>query len=97
MLIAAARIELPMDQLLSHLDGNVYALDSTTIDLCLKLFPWAQFRRRKAGIKAHMMLDVRVGIPVFLRVTAGGEIEVERLYFRAKGRGGRCQPSNLRR
>ena len=69
-MIAAARIELPMDESLSHFNGNVYALDSTTIDLCLKLFPWAQFRRRKAGIKAHMMLDVRVGIPVFLRVTA---------------------------
>jgi hypothetical protein len=69
-MIAAARIELPVDKALSHLDGDVYALDSTTIDLCLKLFPWAQFRRRKAGIKAHTMLDVRVGIPVFLRVTA---------------------------
>jgi hypothetical protein len=69
-MIAAARIELPADKTLSHLDGDVYALDSTTIDLCLKLFPWAQFRRRKAGIKAHTMLDVRVGIPVFLRVTA---------------------------
>ena len=70
VMIAAARIELPVDKSLSHFDGNVYALDSTTVDLCLKLFPWAQFRRRKAGIKAHMMLDVRVGIPVFLRVTA---------------------------
>ena len=69
-MIAAARIELPTDKTLSHLDGDVYALDSTTIDLCLKLFPWAQFRRRKAGIKAHTMLDVRVGIPVFLRVTS---------------------------
>src|SRR5262249_13060299 len=44
-------------------------LDSTTIDLCLALFPWAVFRRRKAGIKAHTMLDLRVGIPVFLQVT----------------------------
>ena len=70
VMIAAARIELPMDQSLSHFNGNVYALDSTTIDLCLKLFPWAQFRRRKAGIKAHVMLDVRVGITVLLRVTA---------------------------
>jgi hypothetical protein len=69
VMIAAARIELPVDEQLQKLDHQVYALDSTTIDLCLKLFPWAQFRRRKAGIKAHTLLDVRVGIPVFLRVT----------------------------
>jgi DDE family transposase/uncharacterized protein DUF4372 len=68
-MIAAARIELPVDEELAHLDAEVYALDATTVDLCLKLFPWAGFRRRKAGIKAHVMLDLRVGIPVFLRVT----------------------------
>ena len=69
-MIAAARVELPVvDPDLLKLDRDVYALDSTTIDLCLTLFPWAQFRRRKAGIKAHVLLDVRVGIPVFLRVT----------------------------
>jgi hypothetical protein len=68
-MIAAARIELPVDQELAHLDAEVYALDATTVDLCLKLFPWAGFRHRKAGIKAHVMLDLRVGIPVFLRVT----------------------------
>ena len=79
VMIAAARIELPVDKSLLHLDGDVYALDSTTIDLCLKLFPWAQFRRRKAGIKAHMMPDVRVGIPVFLRVTAARTHDVRAL------------------
>lgn len=68
-MIAAARIELPVDPDIAALDANAYALDSTTIDLCLKLFPWARFRRRKGGIKAHTMLDLRVGIPVFLRVT----------------------------
>lgn len=68
-MIDAARMELPIDPELERLDTNAYALDSTTIDLCLKLFPWASFRRRKAGIKAHTMLDLRVGIPVFLRVT----------------------------
>src|SRR5436190_1304357 len=46
-----------------------FAVDSTTIDLCLKLFPWARFRRRKGGIKAHVVLDLRVGIPVFMRVS----------------------------
>jgi hypothetical protein len=68
-MISAARIELPVDRELEHLNADAYALDSTTIDLCLKLFPWAKFRRRKAGIKAHTMLDLRAGIPVFMRVT----------------------------
>ena len=68
-MIAAARIELPVDREIAALNAEVYALDSTTIDLCLKLFPWASFRRRKAGIKAHTLLDLHVGIPVFLRVT----------------------------
>jgi hypothetical protein len=69
VMIAAARIELPVDRDIAALNAEAYALDSTTIDLCLKLFPWASFRRRKAGIKAHTLLDLRVGIPVFLRVT----------------------------
>ena len=68
-MIATARIELPVDQDIAGLNAQAYALDSTTIDLCLKLFPWAHFRRRKAGVKAHTLLDLRVGIPVFLRVT----------------------------
>jgi hypothetical protein len=68
-MIAAARIELPVDRELSRLAANAYALDSTTIDLCLALFPWARFRRRKGGIKAHTLLDLRTGIPVFLRVS----------------------------
>src|SRR4051794_9691 len=68
-MVAAARVELPVDRELARLGADAYALDSTTVDLCLKLFPWAQFRRRKAGIKAHTLLDLRVGIPVFLRVS----------------------------
>jgi Transposase DDE domain/Domain of unknown function (DUF4372) len=68
-MVAAARIELPVDPDLAHLGADAYALDSTTIDLCLRLFPWADFRRHKAGIKAHTMLDLHAGIPVFLRVT----------------------------
>ena len=68
-MIAAARIELPVDRDIAALGVDAYALDSTTIDLCLKLFPWARFRRRKAGIKGHTLFDLRVGIPVFLRVT----------------------------
>ena len=68
-MIAAARIELPVDRDIAALNAEAYALDSTTIDLCMKLFPWAGFRRRKAGIKAHTLLDLRVGIPVFMRLT----------------------------
>jgi IS4 transposase len=68
-MIAAARIELPVDADLQRMKLHAFAIDSTTIDLCLKLFPWAQFRRRKAGIKAHTMIDLRVGIPVFMRVS----------------------------
>jgi hypothetical protein len=68
-MISAARLELPADIDLRRLHADAYAIDSTTIDLCLKLFPWAPFRRRKAGIKAHTMLDLRTGIPVFMRVS----------------------------
>ena len=68
-LISRARLDLPVDADIRRLNVSAYALDSTTIDLCLKLFPWAHFRRRKAGIKAHTMIDLRVGIPVFMRTT----------------------------
>ena len=68
-MINADALALPGDPDLAHLSQRVFAIDSTTIDLCLKLFPWATFRRRKAGIKAHTMLDVKSGIPVFLRVS----------------------------
>jgi len=84
-MIAAARIELPVDADLLRLKIHAYAIDSTTIDLtsassvepCLKLFPWAKFRRRKAGIKAHMMIDLRVGIPVFMRVSHAKTADVQ--------------------
>ena len=52
-----------------ELDQTVYALDSTTIDLCLSLFPWAKFRKHKAGIKLHTLLDLRGNIPTFIRIT----------------------------
>lgn len=68
-MIASTRLELPLDADLKRLNIQAFAIDSTTIDLCLKLFPWAQFRRRKGGIKAHVMIDLNVGIPVFMRVS----------------------------
>ena len=70
-MIAAARNQLPLDPDLTRLQTQVYAVDATTIDLCLKLFPWAVFRRRKAAVKAHVQFDLLVGIPVFMRVSHG--------------------------
>lgn len=51
------------------LDGNVYAFDSTTIDLCLSVFWWAKFRRKKGGIKVHTLYDVETQIPAFFHIT----------------------------
>jgi len=52
------------------LKNPVFALDSTTIDLCLSLFPWADFRLNKAGIKVHTLLNTKSSIPVFIRISA---------------------------
>ena len=53
------------------LKQTAYALDSTTIDLCLTLFPWAQFRKRKSAVKLHTLLDLRGNIPCFMHITGG--------------------------
>ena len=55
----------------SELDQTVYALDSTTIDLCLSVFPWARFRKKKAAVKLHTLLDLRGSIPTFISITDG--------------------------
>jgi len=52
-----------------ELDATAYALDATTIDLCLSLFPWAKFRRAKGGIKLHTLLEIHSAIPVFIAIT----------------------------
>jgi len=54
-----------------ELQQAAYALDSTTIDLCLSLFPWAKFRRHKAAVKVHTLMDLRGSIPTFIRITDG--------------------------
>ena len=54
-----------------ELEETVYALDSTTIDLCLSLFPWAKFRKHKGAIKLHTLLDLRGSIPTFIGITDG--------------------------
>jgi len=61
------------------LEEMVYALDATTIDLCLALFPWASFRPTKAAVKLHTMIDLRGSIPVFIRITDGSVHEVNLL------------------
>lgn len=61
------------------LEATVYALDSTTIDLCLSLFPWASFRRAKGAVKLHTMIDVQTAIPVFIDITHGKVHDVEAL------------------
>jgi hypothetical protein len=53
------------------LDATVYALDATTIDLCLAMFPWARFRKTKGAIKLHTMIDIQGSIPVFIDITHG--------------------------
>jgi transposase len=53
------------------LDQSLYALDSTTIDLCLSLFPWAKFRKHKAAVKMHTLLDLHGNIPTFISITDG--------------------------
>ena len=75
-MIASAQLELPVDADLRRMKIHAFAIDSTTIDLCLKLFPWAQFRRRKAGIKAHTMIDLRVGVPVFMHISKAKTADV---------------------
>jgi len=71
VLIAIARPLHACDLMGVDLHQSLYALDSTTIDLCLALFPWAKFRRRKAAVKMHTLLDLHGNIPTFLRVTSG--------------------------
>jgi hypothetical protein len=71
VLIAIARPLYAHDPIGVDLDQSLYALDSTTIDLCLSLFPWAKFRQRKAAVKMHTLLDLHGNIPTFIRITDG--------------------------
>jgi len=71
VLIGIARPWYAHDPIGVDLDQSLYALDSTTIDLCLSLFPWARFRQHKAAVKMHTLLDLHGNIPTFLRVTDG--------------------------
>ncbi len=70
-LIRIARPLYAHSELAQALDATAYAFDSTTIDLCLSLFPWAKFRKRKGAIKLHTLLEIHSAIPVFIAITAG--------------------------
>lgn len=71
LLIAQARALYQHEPFAVELDQTVYVFDSTTVDLCLSLFPWAQFRRRKSAVKLHTLLDLRGNIPTAVYVTGG--------------------------
>ena len=75
-LIAQARRLYADDAFAVDLDNTVYALDTTTIDLSLKVFPWAHFRKAKAAVKMHTQIDLRGNIPSFIHVSDGKMHEV---------------------
>jgi Domain of unknown function (DUF4372)/Transposase DDE domain len=71
VLVGIARPLYASDPIGVEIDQSLYALDSTTIDLCLALFPWARFRKHKAAVKIHTLLDLHGNIPTFISITAG--------------------------
>ena len=77
-LIAQARTLYARDSFGIELENTTYALDSTTIDLCLSLFPWALFRTTKSAVKMHTLLDLRGNIPSFIHISDGklGDVNV---------------------
>ncbi len=79
ILIAHARKLYATESFGVDLDQTVYALDSTTIDLCLALFPWAHFRRHKAAVKLHTLIDLHGNIPCFIRISSGKMSDVKAL------------------
>jgi len=78
-LIAIARRIYSKEPFLNDLNETVYALDATTIDLCLSVFPWAHFRQTKGAIKLHTLLDLRGNIPSFIHISDGKLHEVNTL------------------
>jgi Domain of unknown function (DUF4372)/Transposase DDE domain len=78
-LIGIARPLYLGDPIGVDLDQTIYAFDSTTIDLCLTLFPWAKFRKHKAAVKMHTLLDLHGNIPTFISITTGKVHDVNTL------------------
>lgn len=79
LIVSARKLYQNDNDFLKDLDATVYAFDSTTIDLCLTLFPWAKFRKTKAAIKAHALLDLQGNIPAWLFITDGSVHDVNML------------------
>lgn len=79
ILIAKARSLYAQDDFGVALKNTTYAFDSTTIDLCLSLFPWARFRQKKAAVKLHTLIDLRGSIPCFIHITDGKVHDVNAL------------------
>ena len=77
VLIHIARPMYASESLGFDLDNTVYALDSTTIDLCLSVFPWARFRTKKGAVKMHTLLDLRGPIPTFVEISDGKMADVK--------------------
>jgi transposase len=80
-LIGIARKLYQKEPLLIDIEQTVYALDSTTIDLCLSVFPWAHFRKTKAAIKLHTLIDLKGNIPTFIHISDGKLHDVNVLDF----------------
>ena len=76
VLIAMARPLYAHDPLIAELDSTVYALESTTIDVCLSLCPWAPYERSRGAVKMHTLLDLRGSIPTFIDITHGRSHDV---------------------
>ena len=79
VLIQQARKLYAQDDFGAQLEQTAYVFDSSTIDLCLSLFPWALFRQHKAAIKLHTLMDLRGNIPCFIRITEGKTHDVNLL------------------
>jgi transposase len=79
ILIAQARRLYAHDSFGADLDGTAYALDTTTIDLCLSLFPWARFHHHKGAVKLHTMIDLRGNIPVVVHIDDGKSYDTDLL------------------
>lgn len=79
LITKARRLYLHDNDLSLEIENSIYALDATTIDLCLSVFWWAPFRKTKAAIKLHTMLDLRGSIPTFIQITDGKTHDVKML------------------
>lgn len=79
ILIRKARKLYVSDRYIEEIDEIVYAIDASIIDLCMSLFPWARFRKRKSAIKLHAMIDLQGSIPVFVAITEGKVHDVNAL------------------